>query len=54
MVDAARITGPRVAHSYVITATGTGPLSVVLAWNDWPGFASAGAVLTNDLDLTVK
>jgi hypothetical protein len=39
------------SHKYCVTASG-GPLSVTLAWYDYPGSpASGGAVLVNNLDL---
>ena len=40
-------------HTYCIRATG-GPVSVTLAWADYPSQISAAVNLVNDLDLTVQ
>eukprot|EP00198_Chlamydomonas_reinhardtii_P011395 XP_001700732.1 predicted protein [Chlamydomonas reinhardtii] len=36
-----------------ITATGKGPISIVLTWYDYPADVNSAAQLVNDLDLTV-
>lgn len=50
VVDMAPL-GQGESHRYCITAGG-GPLSITLAWYDYPGSpASSGSILVNDLDL---
>lgn len=41
------------SHTYCVRASG-GPVSVTLAWADYPCDSAAAVCLINDLDLTVR
>ena len=46
------ITGQTLSYGYEVIAASV-PVKVALVWSDYPGTASAGRQLVNDLDLTV-
>jgi len=52
VLDSIEITGGE-SHKFCINALG-GPLSVTLAWTDYPGNPSSPRSLVNDLDLVVR
>jgi hypothetical protein len=54
VVDRAVFNDTSVNHTYTVTATGQGPLIVVLSYVDWPGFPSSQRALVNDLNLVVR
>ncbi len=41
------------SHQYCVRSTG-GPLTVTLAWHDYPASVSAAKALVNDLDLSIR